>query len=72
MPSHAAVPPPSPCMHAVCCRRSFYFWEGVSMVQTLGLVAAEVFGRTLDTYRQALLQIIVLVTNLAINTGGVG
>lgn len=39
------------------------------MFQVLGVVAAEVFGRTLPPYQQALVQLLVLVGISAMNTG---
>lgn len=50
-------------------RPRFYYWEAVQMMQTLGLVAAEVFGRVLAVYQQALLQILLLTFMTAVTAG---
>ena len=43
------------------CRPSFWFWESVVLVQTLGLAAAQVFANSLNAFFQLLIMAIILV-----------
>ncbi len=49
-------------------RPRYWWWESVLLLQTLALVAAEVFGRTLPVERQALLLAAVLLVIAFVNT----
>ena len=39
----------------LACRERYFFWESVTQVQTIIMVIAEVFSRTLPVFQQALL-----------------
>jgi len=43
------------------CRDSFWYWESVVLVQTLGLVAAQVFASSLDGFFQLTIMLVILV-----------
>jgi len=46
----------------VLCRDNFWYWETVVLVQTLGLVAAQVFAIALDGFFQLTITLLILVT----------
>jgi len=46
----------------VSCRDNFWYWETVVLVQTLGLVAAQVFAIALDGFFQLTITLLILVT----------
>ncbi len=50
-----------------CCRPRYWWWESVLLLQTLALVAAEVFGRALTPLQQALLLAAVLMAIGCVN-----
>ena len=43
-------------------RDNFWYWETVVLVQTLGLVAAQVFAIALDGFFQLTITLLILVT----------
>ena len=43
------------------CRDNFWYWETVVLVQTLGLVAAQVFASSLDGFFQLTIMLVILV-----------
>jgi len=45
----------------VPCRDNFWYWETVVLVQTLGLVAAQVFAIALDGFFQLTITLLILV-----------
>jgi len=45
----------------VPCRDNFWYWETVVLVQTLGLVAAQVFAIALDRFFQLTITLLILV-----------
>jgi len=45
----------------VPCRDNFWYWETVVLVQTLGLVAAQVFAIALDGFFQLAITLLILV-----------
>jgi len=45
----------------VLCRDNFWYWETVVLVQTLGLVAAQVFAIALDGFFQLTITLLILV-----------
>lgn len=53
------------CTHAR--RPRYYFWESILQVETLTLVCAEVFSRSLDSYRQTLVMQVTLAVIAVVN-----
>ncbi len=51
----------------LACRPRYWWWESVLLLQTLALVAAEVFGRALTPLQQALLLAAVLMAIGCVN-----
>ena len=45
----------------VLCRDNFWYWESVVLVQTLGLVAAQVFASSLDGFFQLTIMLVILM-----------
>jgi hypothetical protein len=45
----------------VLCRDNFWYWETVVLVQTLGLVAAQIFASSLDGSFQLTIMLVILV-----------
>ena len=43
------------------CRDNFWYWETVVLVQTLGLVAAQVFANSLDGFFQLTIMLVILI-----------
>ena len=51
-----------------CCRKTFWFWDSVTLFQTFGIAAAQVFANPLGPYFQLIIMLVVLmisVTGLA-------
>ena len=44
-----------------CCRTSFWYWESVVLIQTLGLAAAQVFANALDAFYQLTIMLVILL-----------
>ena len=49
-----------PGVHALC-KDGFWYWETVVLVQTLGLVAAQVFANSLDGFFQLTIMLVILM-----------
>ena len=43
------------------CRDEFWYWETVVLVQTLGLVATQVFANSLDAFFQLTIMLVILM-----------
>lgn len=48
-------------MFTLSCRKRFWFWDTVVLLQTLALAASQVFAMSLDSYFQLTIMLMILV-----------
>lgn len=48
------------------CRKRFWFWDSIVLLQTLALAASQVFATSLDAYFQVTIMLMVLVIGITV------